>query len=93
MAVLTPLFRPFVEMVADEVAKRLLPAMEEKEPRFFTREEAAKILHVSLPTLAKLTQAGRLAAKRIGGRVLYDAESINEAVEEGKIRKYERFKR
>jgi excisionase family DNA binding protein len=46
--------------------------------RYLTRQQAADKLHISLPTLSKWTQDGRLRSLRIGGRILYlESELIN----------------
>lgn len=47
---------------------------------YATREEVAKALHISKPTLNQLTKEGKLLGYRIGGRVLYKWDEINEAL-------------
>ena len=48
-------------------------------PVYYTRKDAAKILHISLPTLNKYTKLAVIPGVRIGTRVLYKAEVIEEA--------------
>lgn len=47
---------------------------------YITRQEAANILHITLPTLLKWTMEERLKGYRIGRRVLYKKNEIESAV-------------
>jgi len=52
-----------------------------KEPtKFNTRKETADRLHISLPTLNEYTKKGIITGQRIGSRVLYSEEAIQEAL-------------
>ena len=88
MSALMPWLNPIIDEIAVRVADRLAEAMKPKEPKFYTRKETAQLLHVTLPTLARLTKEGLITAKKAGGRVLYEAESIDEAVREKRTFKY-----
>lgn len=88
MAVLMPWLNPIIDEIAVRVADRLAEAMKPKEPKFYTRKETAQLLHVTLPTLARLTKEGLITAKKAGGRVLYEAEAIDAAVKENRVFKY-----
>lgn len=70
------------DMVAERLAKIIKP---DNEPRYYNRNEVATILHVSLPTIDRMMQDGRLTAKRVGRRVLFDAQTIDKAVKEKTI--------
>jgi excisionase family DNA binding protein len=72
---------PLINVIVERVAVKVKQMEEEKEPRFYTRKEAAELLHVTLPTLNEYTKQGRLKSRRINGRVLYDANEIDNAVE------------
>ena len=87
-----PLFNPFLDLLADRIAERILATSTRKEPKFYTRKETAGLLHVTLPTLARLTKDGLITAKRVGSRILYDAEAIDSAVKENRVFKYKRTK-
>ncbi len=87
---LMPILTPFVDIIAEKVSERLLSAVEKKEPKFYSRKETAQLLHVTLPTLARLTKDGLITAKRVGSRILYDAEAIDAAVKENRMFKYKR---
>lgn len=83
------LFAPFIDEIVDRISEKVLSATQ-KEPRFYSRQEVAKMLHISLPTLARLTKDRILTSKRVGSRILYDAEAIDEAVKNDVIFKYKR---
>jgi len=51
-----------------------------KEPKYLTRKETAKLLHISLPTLNEWTKEGILKSYRIGSRILYKPEEVLETV-------------
>ena len=78
----------FDEMI-DRVSERVVSASKQ-EPKFYTLKEAAEILHVTLPTLARITKDGLLISKRVGSRILYEADAIDEAVKKQVIFKYRR---
>ncbi len=61
-----------------------------KEPKFISRKETAKLLHISLPTLHDLTKEGKLESYRIGTRVLYKPEEVMEAVSQRNFTNCER---
>lgn len=56
------------------------PAIVDKE--YLTRDQAAKKLHVTLPTLRAWTKNGRIKAYKIARRVLYKPEDIENALRE-----------
>lgn len=92
IAVLMPILTPFIDIIVERVSERVLSIAEKKEPKFYSRKEAAQLLHVTLPTLARLTKDGLITAKKVGSRILYDAEAIDAAVKENKTFKYKRVK-
>lgn len=47
---------------------------------YITRKQAADTLHITLPTLLKWSLEGKLNAYRIGRRVLYKKNEVNQAV-------------
>jgi len=48
--------------------------------KYVSRFEVARMLKISLPTLHDWTNLGRLKAYKIGRRVLYKADEIDEAI-------------
>ena len=83
-------FAPFIDVIVDRVSERVLSATAKREPRFYSRKETADLLHVTLPTLARLTKDGLIVAKRVGSRILYEADAIDEAVKKQVVFKYRR---
>ena len=92
MSALMPWLDQIIDEIAVRVADRLAEVMKPKEPRYYSRAETAQLLHVTLPTLARLTKEGMITAKRAGGRVLYEAEAIDAAVKENRVFKYKHKK-
>jgi excisionase family DNA binding protein len=48
--------------------------------QLYSRNEAAKALRISIDTLNRLTSSGRLRPCRIGRRVLFSEDAINEFI-------------
>lgn len=88
MSALMPWLNPVIDIIVERVTDKLLEAIKPKEPKFYSRAETAALLHVTLPTLARLTKEGLITAKKAGGRVLYEAEAIDAAVKENRVFKY-----
>lgn len=89
-AVIMNFFAPFIDVIVNRVTESVLTATAKKEPKFYTRKETADLLHVTLPTLARLTKDGLITCKRVGTRVLYESNAIDEAVKQRVIFKYRR---
>lgn len=89
-AVIMSFFAPFIDVIVDRVSEKVLSATAKKEPKYYTRKETADLLHITLPTLARLTKDGLITSKRVGSRILYEADAIDEAVKKQVIFKYRR---
>lgn len=78
--VLSPVAVPeLVNLIATEIETRMLnreKPHKKNEPRYLSRKETAELLRITLPTLNEQTKRGKLAAYRIGGRVLYREDEI-----------------
>lgn len=85
---LRELFAPFIDEIVDRVAERVLQATKEKDKRYYTREETADLLHVTLPTLWRMTKDGFISSQKAGGRILYDSDVIDKAIREKVVFKY-----
>ena len=57
---------------------------------YITRKEAAKLLHISLPTLNELTKNGKLIGYRLQGRVLYKRKEVDESLTRIETLRYKR---
>ena len=87
-AVIMSFFSPFIDEIVYRVSERVLSATAKKSPKFYTRKQTAELLHITLPTLARITKAGLIESKRVGSRILYEAEAIDEAVAKQIVFKY-----
>ena len=76
------------EVLTEEIPK-LLP-QKSTEGKHYTRKEAAKLARITLPTLDKYIQEGKIKAHRLGRRVLFSEEEIKKAIEELPFIKYKR---
>ncbi len=86
-ASLMDLFSPLFDELVERTAQRFKQLEEEKEPRFYSRQEVADLLHVTLPTLHAMVQAGALNPQKVGGRVLFEAQAVDDAMKSGKLSK------
>ena len=60
------------------------------DPKYLTRKEVAAFLKISLPTLHEYTKAGIVNGFRIGTRILYKMEDIEQNMKSIEIRRYRR---
>jgi len=89
-AVIISFFAPVIDVIVDRVSEKVLSATTKKEPKYYTRQETADLLRVTLPTLARLTKDGLIICKRVGSRILYESNAIDEAVKQKVVFKYRR---
>lgn len=71
--------------ISSAVIKQITPIINrapQAQPReeLMTRKEAAKLLGITLPTLFKWTQSGKIIGYRIGSRVRYKRSELNGAL-------------
>lgn len=68
------------------------PLFQKKEKlELLSRKDASKLLCISLPTLHQWTKDGVINAYRIGNRVLYKLEDINNALTQIKTLKFNKI--
>lgn len=81
----------FQDLIADTVNSCLRRNANQNPPsqpdNYITRQEAADILHITLPTLLNWTMDGKVKGYRIGRRVLYKNHEINESVTSISVKK------
>lgn len=75
-------------IVINAIEKQKLPILGENE--FKTRQETAKQLGISLPTLNEYTKSGIIPAYRIGSRVRYKSNEIETSLLKVQSVKYRR---
>jgi excisionase family DNA binding protein len=80
------------ETIADKVVAARIKEEDSNKPKYYTRKELCEILHVTNPTVIEMVKRGEIREKKIGGRILYDAAEIDEAVKEKTIFRYKRRK-
>ena len=66
-------------IVKAEIREALNPQVD--PDKFYSREEAAEMLHISKPTLYMRTKNGQIKASYFGKRVLYKHKDIMSALE------------
>ena len=87
---LSELVGEIAKAVRDELATTLPISVPEQEA-LLTREEAADLLHITLPTLSQHTHKGKLQGYRIGARVLYKRSELLEALQLIQSRNFRRL--
>ena len=81
--------REIVRAVIIEEVPKMIPKTSQ-EQKYYTRKEAAKRARITLPTLDKYIEEGKIKAHRLGRRVLFSEEDIRTAIEEMPFIKYKR---
>lgn len=68
-------FGQFIQKLVREELEKIIPT-QSTEKEFYTREETAKLLGVSLTTLFHWNNDGTLKNTKIGNRVYYSKEEV-----------------
>lgn len=77
---------PFEEIIERlyNIEKLLLEIKNENKQKkaetFITRQEAANMLHISLPTLHKRTLNGQIQGYKTGRRILYKKSEVEQSI-------------
>lgn len=80
----------FREILQESVIPEKKPSQSGKKLNYLNRFEVADILKISLPTLNNWSKSGILQSYRIGNRILYKADEIEQAIKTVKNLKYRR---
>jgi excisionase family DNA binding protein len=83
-------FKKIISDVIDEKLKILPITAKEEKSDLLSREEVAKMLKISLPTLNDWSKKGLVQSYRIGNRVLYKLHEILDSIKQVKNLKYRR---
>jgi len=78
------------EKIRSTIREELSLTQQNITSKYLTRQEAASLLRITLPTLHEYTKAGIIHASRIGTRVLYAEDDILTSVKEIPVQKYKR---
>ena len=77
-------FEPIEQRLAaiEELLHSLAEKLNNRQPelRLYSRNEAAELLHMTLPTLYSYSNKGIIKMSKIGRRCLYTEEAIREAL-------------
>ena len=76
--------------VREELQKLYASQPQQQETEYITRQETARILGISLPTLHDWTKRGIVAGYRISTRIRYRKNEILEALQQVQTLKYRR---
>jgi excisionase family DNA binding protein len=85
-----------VEQLLEKIGKLLDSKLKEAEPLsknqsfFLSRAEVSNLLKISLPTLHDWTKQGWLQSYKIGNRVLYKLQEVEEALKKVSINKHKK---
>jgi excisionase family DNA binding protein len=74
-------------IISEEVTKAL-SQVKDKPRRMYTRFEVRDILNVTLGTIDNMVKRGELQPIKLGRKVMFDADEVDEAIEKGRVRKY-----
>jgi excisionase family DNA binding protein len=74
-------------IISEEVTKAL-SQVKDKPRRMYTRFEVRDILNVTLGTIDNMVKRGELQPSKLGRKVMFDADEVDEAIEKGRVRKY-----
>lgn len=84
----------FKELLIETVESRFkvqeVQSKVQSDQKYLSRAEVAKLLKISLPTLNEWTKIGHLQSYRIGNRVLYKADEVDESLSKVRTLKYRR---
>ena len=76
--------RDFADSLIAFASKKI---QERDEPKYYTREELEKMLHVSAPTLVSYRKKGLIPEPVIiDGKALYNKAEVNKAIEDKKVK-------
>jgi excisionase family DNA binding protein len=78
------------EVIEEKLKLDSNPKESKKGLAYLNRFEVAKILKISLPTLNNWSKAGTIQSYRIGNRILYKSDEIEQAVQTVRNLKYKR---
>ncbi len=80
------------DALSSSVIQKILPLLPTSVPKaeYITRKEAASKLKISLVTLGNWTKRGVIKGYRVGSRVRYKSNEIDQAIKEIATLKYRR---
>jgi hypothetical protein len=80
----------FKEVLEEKFSQLSKPEIKGKKSNYLNRFEVAEMLKISLPTLNNWSKSGIVQSYRIGNRVLYKLEEIENSLKTVKNLKFKR---
>lgn len=81
-----------IDKISDAVQSRIdkIPTRQDQvgKPSYLSRADVCELLKISLPTLHEWTKLGLLKSYKIGNRVLYKQQEMENAIEQTTATKY-----
>ena len=74
--------------IINEEVTKALTQVKDKPRRMYTRFEVRDILKVTLGTIDNMVKRGDLQAIKLGSKVMFDADEVDEAIDKGRVRRY-----
>jgi excisionase family DNA binding protein len=78
-----------IEQIIDKRLNSLSPQTQ-KQSEYISRKDVGKLLKVSLPTLHEYTKLGWLQSYKIGNRVLYKREEVEQSLNQVLFQKHKK---
>lgn len=76
-------------IIAEAIAEAGVAQSQKSEKRYYTREEACKLLHIGCTTFYRLAKKGKITILKLEGKTLVDADELDEAIETRAIFRYQ----
>lgn len=90
-AAITPYLPGLIDSIADRVIERMEQKKSDKQKRFYTRQQSAEVLNVSLATIDRMARNGDITPLRLPNTrgVRYDADELESKAQSRKRKTYQ----
>ncbi|MDP4285555.1 MAG: helix-turn-helix domain-containing protein [Bacteroidota bacterium] len=76
------------QLIENKIGQNNNQPQKQDQSKFISRKEVAKLLKISLPTLNDWTKSGLLNSYRIGTRVLYKPDEVEQSLTQRNFTKF-----
>jgi excisionase family DNA binding protein len=76
------------QLIENKIRQNNNQPQKQDQSKFISRKEVAKLLKISLPTLNDWTKSGLLNSYRIGTRVLYKPDEVEQSLTQRNFTKF-----
>lgn len=80
-----------IEIIIEKKLKEIVVQDTKEDFKYLTRKDVSKLLHITLPTLHEWTKEGLIPSYRIGNRVLYRSNEVEESITLRKFKRYPHY--